>query len=1494
MNNYTIYHCHTDISNLSGAGMDSVTKYQDYVARAKECGMNALCFSEHGNFFLWKKKKDAIEAAGMKYLHGIEIYVAEKLLWETEDNPNPHKVRDNYHCVLIAKNLAGLKELNKLSSIAFREEQRYYSPRITFEQLINTSDNIIITTACVGGILCKGNEDIKNRFIEFLAEHKDRCFLEIQHHNVEKQKEYNLYLHELSQKYGIPLIAGTDTHALNDVHAEARKVLQKSKKVQFNDDEAEWDLTFKTYDELVKAYQKQNCLPESVYLEAIQNTNVMADMVENITLDTSFKYPKVFPNSTELLRSKLFNETSIRYAMEDGFTREQVVDRLNEEMETFIAVDAVDYILLQEYIATWCHNHDIWCGPARGSAASSLALYILHVTEVNPMKHNFAFWRFMNKDKYSLADVDLDWGNEDRDRTKYWMLHDKMDFSNMQTTEIITFNTLGLRGAIRDFGRGLDISLDTVNEICNAICLVSEGENKKEVIDESWRKKYAELFKYVDLAQGVCTSIGAHASGVVAASTDVDLEAEIGTCYLKGDEYLVSVLNMKELDSLNFVKEDVLGLTNISCINKSCKLANIPKLTAKTVDVNDDKVWESVRDDTSLIFEVNSPYGARTVSQMYSDKVWRKIKKSNPSITKFDLFAYISALIRPCGKEVYPKAVQGEGYVSGVKDIDDLLANEMGYPIMQESQMSFVQNFCGYTFLQSDKLRKCVARGSKILMSDGSLKNIEDIEIGDTVCTFDDYACSSNKVISKYDNGKKRIVEVKCDSGFKIRCTADHRILTQRGYVEAKDLTTKDFVFTPKTIKKYNDGIKSNRKPSNDTLWMLGALIGDGTIYSKEHLAFTNSDIEIIEKFKASVAQIGVKGNPDFSIFIADGKTVDKVYQCKIKSGSFKDSIWNLIVKFGLNHKAAEKEIPIQVQHYSATEKLAYFLAGMFNTDGGYNLGRGTIEYYSISKNLVYQLQAQLLKFGIYSQVGTKKVSGYDYNSYILAIGDKKSLHSFRDNILCYVVGNKYNELNNIILSNNTGRYFVPESCKKEFLKYCHDRNLSMRDVSLEKFGKEIRTTNGYPLNIDDAKEMCSAVYMPETYAIVNSDFITQRVISVCDDGEDEVYDIGVENTHNFIADGVVCHNCVAKKLGTKDQLPIIRKGFEENAKVRYHLSDAKTDEIMNVFLNCILYATRYSFSSIHSYSYAYISYECAWLRYYYPLEFLSCCLNEWQGNSERTIEATTYATKKKIKILPPKFRHSKAEYFPDKESNSIYKGIGSVKFMNQSCADDLYNLRNNNYNSFVDLLRDIYGKTSVNARQLDILIKLDFFEEFGNAKELLRLVKMYDMFGEAKKIGKEKLANSDVVRAIVERHSIGITKAGKEAKFYSQLDNMAILNECETLIMSLGIKPMTIKEKAEIQKEYMGYVDIATGKQEDRPKLYILDVKTLKSKTTGKTWARQITAQSIGSGKQSNYTITSKNYHEEFQVGDVILCKHLEKQKDYWHITNYEVLVNI
>ena len=186
MSNYTIYHLHSDLSLL-----DSVTKYQQYIDRAKECGMSAMAFSEHGHVFEYYHKKQAIEAAGMKYIHAAEVYVTESL--------NP-KIRDNYHCVLISRNLQGFYELNRVISHSYNREnvkivgeddRYYYAPRVLFSDILNTSDNIIICTACIASILSKGNEELQERFLKFLEKNKHRCFLEYQHHQVQSQIDYS-------------------------------------------------------------------------------------------------------------------------------------------------------------------------------------------------------------------------------------------------------------------------------------------------------------------------------------------------------------------------------------------------------------------------------------------------------------------------------------------------------------------------------------------------------------------------------------------------------------------------------------------------------------------------------------------------------------------------------------------------------------------------------------------------------------------------------------------------------------------------------------------------------------------------------------------------------------------------------------------------------------------------------------------------------------------------------------------------------------------------------------------------------------------------------------------------------------------------------------------------------------------------------------------------------------------------------------------------------
>lgn len=1062
MANYTIYHLHTMLSNAV-TNIDSVTTFKQYIKRAQECGMTALAFSEHGNIFEWVHKKDAVEAAGLKYIHAMEAYLTERIPDEGEE-----KIRDNYHCVLIAKNWEGVKELNRLQGKAFNrtDGHYYYAPRITFAELFATSNNIIITTACVASALCKGTESAKASYLRFLTRHKDRCFLEVQHHNTQKQFEYNRYLANLSRETGLRLIAGTDTHCLNAEHELGRSALQRGKGVFF-DDEVGWDLTWKTYDELVEAYRTQDALSEEEYMSAINNTNVMADMIETFELDRSFKFPRIYENGEDLLNNKLFSEETIMSIVNEGFSRDEVIERLRMEVDTFKALDSIDYILLEDYIISYAHAHDMWQGPARGSAASSLALYALGTTEVNPLKYGFYFWRFMDKSKYSMPDIDVDFGQKDRDAIKEWMLAKHLDLPTIKTCEIITFNTIALKGAIRDIGRGLDMPLDEVDTIAKAVHEETVDENKVVTIDDSWRKKYPELFKYVDIVIGTIVSIGSHPSGVVVS--DHDIASEFGLCYLKDDPYPVACINMKELDSTGWVKEDLLGLDNVTLINETCKLAGIERLSPKTIDFEDDEVWNSIKEDTSLIFQMNSNYGQRTVDRMLSKDVYDKIKKQIPNMTRLDLLTFINALIRPCGKGVYDDATNGIVSKTGIKEIDNLLGSSMGYAIMQEPQMAFVQEFCGYDFLRADKLRKIIG-----------------------------------------------------------------------------------------------------------------------------------------------------------------------------------------------------------------------------------------------------------------------------------------------------------------------------------------------------------------------------------------------------------------------------------KKLGTRDQLPIIKEGWEKNAKVKYNLTDEQSDKIINPFLQCILDATRYSFSLVHSLSYSCISYECAYLRYHYPLQYLTSCLNAWNGDDDKTAEAINYANSRKVKILAPKFRHAKAEYFYDLTTNSIYKGTSSIKGLNAGYSDFLYSLKDNSYKTFTDLLYDIQA-SGMPRDQVETLIKLDYFEEFGTCKELATIFKQFQFFkkGEAKTIAKSKIPD-EITMSIIKRN------ANETEKQFNKLNCHNILNEIEQYIMSMNLGDADIKTKIANQLEYMGYIGIKTDKPEDRPKIVILDMKVMKQREAVEPWGVVIDAQSIGSGKRSLYTVPYKLYKQaRFNKTDVIKIRDWYKNKrGYFYITDYEFII--
>ncbi len=720
--NYTILHLHSMLSNAV-TNIDSVTAYSEYIQKAHDLGMSAMAFSEHGSVMGWVKKKLQMEELGMKYIHAEEFYLTQSL---------EEKIRDNYHCLLIAKNYDGVMELNKLSTKSFNREDGsyYYAPRITIDDVKNTSDNIIVSTACLGGVLNKAPEDVKRDFFEWIVKNKHRCYLEIQPHLDDDQIRYNQSLWALSKSYGVPLVMCTDTHALNSTHVEGRAILQKSKNIHF-DGEDKFHLEMLSYEELVNLCRMQNALPLNVYLEAIENTNRIADQIETFNLNYEYKYPHLWgDNSEEVLREKI--RDGIKWRGVDKLPNyQEYLDRIEYEMKAYIHNGAIDFMLLMEDIIAWCKTQDILVGYGRGSCNGSIVAYLLGITEMDSIKHGLNFDRFMNTERVSLSDIDTDFPPSRINEVKQYIFNKP----GLYCSDIVTFNTIALKGAIRDVGRALEIPLAEVSDICNKI----------ELDESSCRKAYPELFKYVDIVNGCVVSVGNHPCGLVVSPVPID--DKMGLFTTSTDDVPISQINMKEIDLQNYVKLDLLKLDTIELINETCKLANIERLTPDNIDITDEKVWNSIRDDTTSIFQWEGATGDRYIKHLLSDSNIKKFKELNPNIDYMTLLSIGNGAIRPAGASYRDDLANGVIRKSGNEAIDDFMKTTFGYLVFQEQIIQFLHEYCGYTMGEADIVRRHFAKKT------GTEKDIPQIKEGFAKTMAKDYGMSreeSEEVIADF------------------------------------------------------------------------------------------------------------------------------------------------------------------------------------------------------------------------------------------------------------------------------------------------------------------------------------------------------------------------------------------------------------------------------------------------------------------------------------------------------------------------------------------------------------------------------------------------------------------------------------------------------------------------------------------------------------------------------------------------------------------------
>lgn len=659
--NYVTYHLHTELSLL-----DSCTNHRLYSDRAAELGQKAICFTEHGNLYSWIEKKEYANSKGLKYLHGVEIYITQNEIGE-------EKIRDNFHTILIARNYDGLKEINLLVDKSTQEDHFYYKPRITLSEFKQISNNVIKISACLASPLNKLRD-------ESLIQYYD--FLEVQPHiNSNDQKEYNLWLSEMSKKHHKPLIAGTDTHSLNKYKAECRSILQKAKNITFSNED-EFDLTYKSYDELVEMFKQQDVLSEDEILTAIENTNVMADMVTDFELDTSFKYPKLYDNEEYVLKKRI--NDMYKDKLKRGIIQKdpRYKEMVQEEMRVFKKIGMVGFMLFMSELVCWCWNNGIPVGYCRGSCGGSMIAYLTDIIDVNPITWHTMFSRFANEDRKEIGDIDLDIAPSQRHLVYEHIIE---SFGLDKTGYVLAIGTISDKGTIDEIGRALNIPLSEVKTI-------------KDMYDENpdkARYTYQKVFYYFDGLKGTAISQSMHPAGVIVSP--VTLPDNYGTFWNDGKRILN--INMEEIHDVSLVKYDLLGLKNIEIINDTCKLAHIPYPKSYTLNWNDKNVWKHITDSPVGIFQFESPYA------------FQLLKKFSP--VEVNSLSLVNASLRPSGESYRDRLLSGETNKNPSELIDNLLAPNHGFLVFQEDTIKFLQQICGLSGSDADNIRRAIGRKQK-------------------------------------------------------------------------------------------------------------------------------------------------------------------------------------------------------------------------------------------------------------------------------------------------------------------------------------------------------------------------------------------------------------------------------------------------------------------------------------------------------------------------------------------------------------------------------------------------------------------------------------------------------------------------------------------------------------------------------------------------------------------------------------------------------------
>lgn len=724
---FTHLHVHSHYSLLDG-----LSKIDALIKQARAYDMDALAITDHGVLYGAIEFYKKATKAGIKPIIGCEFYITDGSRHDKRPGIDANK---RYHIVLLAENIIGYKNLLKLVTIAHLEGF-YYKPRIDKEVLRQHHEGIIILSSCLGGEISQALLTDNVEKAEKLAlEYQDiagpgNFFIELhQHVNIPEQNEVTPKLIRLARKLSLPLVAAQDSHYTTSDDARAHDILlaiqtgntiHDTKRFSMNQD----DFSFASPEQM---YEKFKSLPEDAVIEAFENTNRIAERC-NVKLELGkqllppYSLPDGFTDPHEYLKVLAYQGAKNRFGENPG---PEVLERLDYELGVIQQTGFSSYFLIVQDFVNWAKRQGISVGPGRGSGAGSILAYMLNITNVDPLRYNLLFERFLNPQRVSPPDFDLDFADARRGEVLQYVIE---KYGHDHVAQIITFGTMAARGSIRDAGRALGYSYDYCDRIAKLVpggpvstkegfllqC-VHENEEVRQVYNTDPQAK--ALIDAAAKLEGVARHASTHACAVVITPEPLTEYLPLQQGTNPGD--IITQYEMHAVEDLGLLKMDFLGLSNLTIIENTLKIAKVNH----GIEIDIDKIPL----DDQKTFNLLQKAQTTGVFQLESSGMKRYLKELKP--TEIENIIAMVALYRPGPMELIPDYIDrkhGRKVVEYLHpSLKPILKNTYGVMVYQEQLIQAVQALAGFTLAEADVLRKAVGKKIKSLLDEQGGKFIK-------------------------------------------------------------------------------------------------------------------------------------------------------------------------------------------------------------------------------------------------------------------------------------------------------------------------------------------------------------------------------------------------------------------------------------------------------------------------------------------------------------------------------------------------------------------------------------------------------------------------------------------------------------------------------------------------------------------------------------------------------------------------------------------------